>query len=308
MGKRKAATAMGLALVAAGLVPAWRDEIAARLVHGSRHGEPAIDALTRTYEWTREVVALGLLSDQAQERLTELRYRSYPWYSPKDDTTWEPLFDWETAFAKRYLPQDPCRVLIGGSGAGREAYHMSRRGHDVVAFDPIPQFVETMARSMSADLRVHPYRARYQDLPRLNPATPNHPAGDLSAMPPFDAAILGWSSFSHILDEDASIETLRTMARHVHGPILVSFFTRDPEEDTHWSSQIRRRIPGRNGDPSFAFRMYSGVFRAYIAAEIFELCNRADVSVIEARVLPVFNPSSYIVVQGQAEKPRTVSS
>lgn len=281
------------------MVPAWRDEVSARLVHGSRHGDPATGTVARTYQWTRDVVALGLLSDRALERLSELRYRSYPWYGPKDETHWEPLFDWETAFVNRYLPFEPSRILIGGAGAGREAYHVARRGHEVVAFDLIPEFVEIMAKSIPAEMRVQPYRARYQDLPHLQPATPNHAPANLADMPEFEAAILGWCSFSHILDDADAVETLRMVARHVRGPILISFFSRDPDEDEHWSSRLRRRIPGRTSDPSFAFRMYSGVFRAYTAAEVFDMCNRAGVSVIETQIPPTFTSSSYVVVQRQ---------
>jgi SAM-dependent methyltransferase len=301
MWKRTALAAAGIVIGVGMIGPKWRDECAAQLVHGTGVGDKVLASTTRAFERTRAMVALGILSDDAVDRLAELRYRSYAWYGPSQDASWPELFPWEEAFLDRYLPKEASCVLIGGAGAGREAFHVASRGHEVVAFDPIPEFVEIMVRQMPAHLSVRAFHGRYEDLPHLNRAGVGHDGVDLTSMPPFAGAILGWCSFSHILKEEACIDALRRVAGYVSGPILISFYSRNPDDETSgaWTDRIQRRLPGRNSDPTWDFRMFAGVFRAYTAAEMLDLCTRAGLSVVEARVHPRFSPQSYVIVQGQ---------
>ena len=51
------------------------------------------------------------------------------------------------------LPPLPARVLDAGSGVGQNAAVFSRRGYEVVAVEPLPEFLE-VARSTFPDLNI----------------------------------------------------------------------------------------------------------------------------------------------------------
>jgi hypothetical protein len=65
---------------------------------------------------------------------------------------------------------------------------------------------------------------RYEDMPILKRADSGEPC-DLAAVPRFDAAMLGWSSFSHIRSSRMRSATLRAFADVTDGPVIASFFS-----------------------------------------------------------------------------------
>jgi hypothetical protein len=112
-------------------------------------------------------------------------------------------------------------VLIGGAGGGREALALVERGYAVAAFEPSPVLARSLAGATSrAPIEV--YIGRYETLPAVSSLT-----GDsvrLDRQPPFDAAIVGWASYSHLRTEARRVETLQRMAAICGGPILLSFY------------------------------------------------------------------------------------
>jgi hypothetical protein len=297
MWKRTAGAAIGLAIVTLAAFPQRRAELAAQAVHESIAIEHFLDRAKQRVTTFRTRMILGVLSDAALDQLCHLSYGSIAWYRPTGNGSWPALFAWEQAFVDRYLPSPPASILVGGAGAGREAYHLASMGHQVVAFDPIQAFVDIMVHEIAPDLEVRVFRASYQDLPHLGPATPGAPGLDLTIEPTFEAAILGWCSFSHILQHADQVHALRTLASIVHGPILISFFSRDPVQEVP-ATFPHSLFPSRHRDPSFGFQAVTGVYRQYIASEIFALCAEAGVSVIEAVVHKESGHFSYVIVQG----------
>src|SRR5262249_35221340 len=134
------------------------------------------------------------------------------------------MFPWEEKIVATYFPPPPARVLIGGAGGGREVLALAEMGYEVVAFEPSAALAAAMADRVTKELNARVYRASYEDMPRLFPARPKEPCGSLEAEPEFDAAILGWGSYSHLRTDEQRIRTLSSFARHVRGPILVSFY------------------------------------------------------------------------------------
>ena len=116
------------------------------------------------------------------------------------------LWPWETRWFDARLPPPPARLLIGGCGTGREALALVQRGYDVDAFDPAPAAVEA-CRDAVPDARV--WLGAYAALDE--------------AAAQYDAVLMGWGSFTHLLDAGARAQTLAELdARCRRGPILGS--------------------------------------------------------------------------------------
>ena len=119
-----------------------------------------------------------------------------------------------------YFPPPPARLLIGGAGGGREVLALACMGYEVLAFEPSGTLATALAKNLKKDLNVRVYRAGYEDMPRLFSVFPQEPSSTLEAEADFDAAILGWTSYSHLRTQARRIRTLSSFARHVRGPIL----------------------------------------------------------------------------------------
>jgi hypothetical protein len=147
------------------------------------------------------------------------------------------LFRWEEPWFKSDLPEPPARILVGGAGGGREARWLIGHGYDVVAFDPVPESVAQYNASFpDAPSIVLDYEtlSRASYLKRTGSQVKlKHDATPILERAPFDAAVLGWASLTHVLQEheqDALFETLDELVPS--GPILASFFIRDDTETT----------------------------------------------------------------------------
>src|SRR5947207_3909412 len=101
-----------------------------------------------------------------------------------------------------------------------------------------------MASSIPDGCLIGANHAGYEAMPHLESATPGGPKIDLETLCPFDAAILGWSSYSHLRSQQLRIQALRSFARVTEGPILVSFFARsDPPDEPVKPCGLRRFVP-----------------------------------------------------------------
>lgn len=139
------------------------------------------------------------------------------------------LFPWEEPWLARDLPPPPARVLLGGAGRGRETRWLLDRGYTVLAFDPAHQSVVLHGQACP---EAHCIELDYEALARASQA---QRAGETAAIPesaaqvlagaPYDAALLGWGSLTHVLEDrsqDALFEALAALVPG--GPILASFF------------------------------------------------------------------------------------
>jgi SAM-dependent methyltransferase len=195
---------------------------AARLVYATT----LIDRAYRKFDDLRSSLILSFGSDPFFEAYGALAYTA-PEYLAGTPQFRRDLFAWEERAFREFLPPPPARILVGGAGGGREAFVLARRGYEVVAFEPAPALAQSMRHAAIAGPleSLHSYCASYRDLPIL-PAWEGAPSLDLRTTR-LDAIILGWTSFSHILDDEARVATLARCGTLTAGPILISFFPRN---------------------------------------------------------------------------------
>jgi hypothetical protein len=139
------------------------------------------------------------------------------------------LYAWEEAWLRSDLPAPPARVLLGGAGRGRETSWLIDRGYTVVAFDPARAHV---AQHNASCPEAHVVVLDYESLAHASQARRDgrcdkvsDDAASVLDRAPYDAALLGWGSVTHVLeerDQDALFEALALLVPH--GPVLASFF------------------------------------------------------------------------------------
>jgi len=227
-----------------------------------------VDKAFGLFDRLRSRAVLSLATPDVLEAYSELAYSAQDTYQSDQPTTELGLFAWEER-ALAAFPAAPARVLVGAAGGGREAFALAGRGYAVTAFEPSPVLAQSMARRAERDGGVAAYRARYADLPVLQPALASGASLDARTVAPFAAGILGWASLSHLTTDQARLEALQWFARLVSGPILVSFFTRqDPGAPA----------PAR-GVPKAAFTMRIGQYSLLGRADLDDLAQRAGLVV-----------------------------
>lgn len=158
---------------------------------------------------------LGALDRAQMAEITQLYYEHASSAADRwDERAYQEagLFGWERDFVERLTPGG--RVLVACAGAGREAFALARKGYVVTAFDCAPALVAAGRRYVGE----HELSVRYElsvpdDAPHLGS---------------FDAAIVGWGGYGHIVGRDrrvAFLEALRAQLSQ-NAPILVSFTAR----------------------------------------------------------------------------------
>ena len=196
----------------------------ARLAARAIRATSFVDTAYRRFDSLRSLLVARFASDGVLDAFNELAYGAAAIYKPDAPTYRSELFRWEVEAIERAFPPALARVLVGGAGGGREAFALAARGYEVVAFEPSLQLARAMASCCVPDGRVTACIGRYEDLPILHLTADGAGSIDLRDLPAFDAAMLGWSSYSHLRHRDARVRALREMAAVTDGPVLVSFY------------------------------------------------------------------------------------
>lgn len=229
-----------------------------------------IDAAYRRFDRLRSRAVVRLASDAVLQEFNALAYQRDEVYDPGKPAFRDRLFPWEAVAIREHFPGAPGRVLLGGAGGGREALALAAQGYEVVAFEPAPRLAAAMAAEAATVPAVHPYRAGYEDLPRLAPARGQGPAHDVRRLGPFSCAVMGWGSFAHLPTPEARLASLRAFSEVTDGPILVSFLTmRD--------GPGRSRHTGRRGDE---FSVFIGYYHPVDEEEMTEIVDTAGLRVV----------------------------
>jgi hypothetical protein len=240
-----------------------------------------VDRVQLLFDRVRSELVAGLASDEMLDRLNDLVYTDAGGYDPKAAGFREYLFPWEEQVIERYFPAPPARILIGGAGSGREAFALLDRGYEVVTFDPSEGLIGLMAKGVRPGQPLQAFRAAYEDLPSLHPATGDGPVQDLLEMPRFDASLLGWGSFSHLRTPEHRANTLQRFREVTDGPIVVSFLHmgsrhRGARRLIRLRHRIRKLRHRTEGD---AFSIYIGFYHVFNDAEVRDLAARAELEV-----------------------------
>jgi hypothetical protein len=247
------------------------------------HFTSLVDRIYQRFDRLRSLLVLAFASDAFLAAHCQLAYDASSFYRADSSDFQHELFPWERSIVEKYFPAAPARVLVGGAGGGREAYALIRMGYSVAAFEPAPGLVATMRARAAADYpTLEVFRAGYENLPII-PAGAGEPAVDLRQQPPFDAAILGWSSISHLLHDTARRDALANMAALTRGPVLVSYF---PERAAPGPAlagggiltRLRRRALRRGKS---MFTMGVGYVRLLSDAEFRDIAERAGLEIVQ---------------------------
>jgi len=217
-----------------------------------------IDKAYNLFDRLRSKIVRSCASDAFYNIYNDLTYSRQLIYRPENKAFRSSLFAFEERTVTRHFPPPPATVLIGAAGGGREAFALASRGYQIVAFEPSRAVAASMASACRGP-RIETLVGRYEALPFVSSLTQPPVAVDLRSRAPFDAAILGWISFSHLRSDERCIETLRQIGALTIGPILVS---------AHPTSSI-------------GFSVHMGYYRGLSSAEIGKLAERAGLAVLD---------------------------
>jgi hypothetical protein len=257
--------------------PSPADDLGVRLILATRTLDRAYARLDRL----RSTLILALAPDAVLERFNEWTYSRSEAYQPSSSGFRRELFRWEEDAIARFFPAPPARVLVGGAGAGREPLRLAAMGFDVVAFEPAPALCEALAAVARVEgAGVEAFRAGYEDLPRLT-RTVDGSAADLQELGPFDAAIFGWGSFSHIRTRALRVETLRSFARVTQGPMLASFLAVKDDSSAGGRRRARRLLARHGRETDDRFSMHLGFRHSSSPSEVESLAREAGLDVVE---------------------------
>jgi hypothetical protein len=180
--------------------------------------------------WTGTILN-GLLRDTEKEALSIDLYDA----SFRPDNDHDGLYEWEQQWFERRLPASPASILIGAAGAGREASALRKLGYHVHAFEPSASAFRLCQSKLGSEFVDE---ASYKDLiatvlrgksTRLR----------LASEATFDAVLLGWGSFGHVLQRADRLELLRACDHLApHGPILLSLFEPNATTSTNGTYYI----------------------------------------------------------------------
>lgn len=188
-------------------------------------------------------LSLGLLSNEALERLTEYRYSKQS--APYADEQYlnSGLFLWEREAIRRYFPQGG-RILVAAAGAGRELIALTNCGFVVDGFDCCAPLIESGRKELSK----HGIAAKLNYAP---PSTVPKCCGD------HDAVLVGFSGYMYIPGRSRRIRFLRDLRDFLRpgAPVMVSFTEGLPGRRRIWTARIgsairklRRAEPVEQGD------------------------------------------------------------
>jgi 2-polyprenyl-3-methyl-5-hydroxy-6-metoxy-1,4-benzoquinol methylase len=239
------------------------NRLGARLIVAST----VIDKLYRRFDRLRSELIASVASDAVLDHYNDLAYGGTDSYRPETGSFREYLFPWEEAVVRELFPNPPARLLIGGAGGGREPLALAQMGYEIVAFDPSETLVASLGGRAPANVIV--LGGAYENMGAL------FPEGER-----FDAAIVGWGSFSHLRNEKARIETLQSFSRLTGGPILVSFLAVKGGASPGLQ-RLRRLLPRRSDrDPQDVFAVTIGFYHPVDEGEVRALATQAGLDIV----------------------------
>ncbi len=195
----------------------------------------AVDAAAAAATIVRDELALALLGDPARDDVTSAFYDASSKYaagSPHDESGLTPF---EEAAVAAHFPPPPARLLVGGAGAGRELVALAERGYAVEGYEPVARLVDEARRALAAHgASGEVWRGGHETLGE---------ALRERATPSFDAVVVGWTSWAHLLGSARRVAFLRAVREACpRGPVLLSFFGPGPDEPGSPRERVRARV------------------------------------------------------------------
>ena len=247
--------------------------ILAKIVYGSQ----IIDRGFRKYGRLREKIALKLCHPEFMQSYNEIAYAHMSSYLADSPDFEDELFAWEKHLIEEYFPAPPARILIGGAGGGREAFSLAEQGYEIMAFDIAKVLVKSMQQRIGS-LPIKAFHGAYEDLWGESKNGSELPSSKELGV--FDAFIIGWGSFSHLLDEHDRLQLLRTAKSLVPkgAPILLSFLPAVNTTGKHLQNPEKAREVMKTAAPTrpHDFQARMGFIHRFHENEILSLFEEAE--------------------------------
>lgn len=238
---------------------------------------------------TLELLRSGLPAS-ARAPFTDAIFASQPTYSPGGHRFSEALFDWERAALQHPAWPRSGRVLLGGAGGGRELSALSVLGYEVDAFEP-SSLADDLARvAHGAPTACTALRGDYASLVRALTGG-DGPLRSLAPPRAYDAVVLGWASFSHLLVPSAQRALLSALRRAwPSAPVLLSVHRLPSVASLPRAARAVRRVASTLGWPGAALPEavdllpFAGFVYRFSERELEELAGDAGyVATVQAR-------------------------
>jgi SAM-dependent methyltransferase len=221
------------------------------LAVGSRRLQSALSGSVRALEtWTGAALRAALDVEEKEELSIALYDEAF-----NPDNDFPGLYPWENTWLARRLPPPPARLLVGAAGSGREAVALEGLGYTVIALEPSKRAAAHCERQLQGESTV--IRGSYRELIAV---VLDGVSSRLTLTPSdrFDAIVLGWGSFGHVLRERDRFRLLKACAILCpDGPILLSVFLPPARGRSEPST-----------DPDLAFLSYGGFLTVPTAEEL----------------------------------------
>jgi hypothetical protein len=173
-------------------------------------------------------VALGLVSNEKLEQLTQQRYSTDVSLASFADESYvnSGLLLWEREAIFKYFPPAG-RVLVGAAGAGREMVALAAEGFFVEGFDCCKPLVELA----QVELKRHGIDS---NLYYTSPSTVPECNG------PYSAALVGFSGYMYIAGSDRRIRFLQELCKLLKpdAPVMISFTEGSHGRKRVWTAKI----------------------------------------------------------------------
>jgi hypothetical protein len=246
--------------------------------------KPLVQTYFKLYPWLARTpirtglitgLALGLFSREDFHYLDELNAgRTGKWASERQNL--RGLLTWEQKALQAWFPATG-RLLITAVGGGREALALESLGYDLQAFECNPMLVDAANRHLkNQGLKTRVEACGRDEAPRATGS--------------FDGAIVGWGSYTLIMQSESRINFLQAIGERLPegAPLLLSYFKLEPPRDradrlqnalASWIRRLRRAPALEENDVmdwNYRHRFSDDQIRSELAEAGFETAHISD--------------------------------
>jgi hypothetical protein len=249
-------------------------------------------SLWKLTEVLRDEVAWVWVKPNRRQDVTDAIYQKDSGYVAGGKYFQQGFFDWEKKLLQTPFPSSG-KILVGGAGGGREVLALLKRRYDVWAFDPADFLAQALDQLQADHENFVGWKESYKEFVSSY-ASDRRKFFQDRRLSSIDGVILGWGSFSHVLDSETRenlLKTLRELAPKA--PVIISFLTRSEAQTSRWDRtrpflQRAFRLLGASGrrQEGDVFYPGSGFVHLFSLNEIDELARFSGYEVVSIEKSP----------------------
>lgn len=167
----------------------------------------------------KQAILLGLYSEKELKDATFQYYKRQSQYQ-NETYNLSGLLSWEEKVIDNFFPKR-AKIIIAGSGGGREAIALKRKGFDVVASECNENLVHAANQlARKNNINIYIKSTKPDTIPTISGLR--------------NSGFVGWGAYMHIIGAGKRVLFLQKIRRNLSpgSPILLSFFTRKPSSKT----------------------------------------------------------------------------